>query len=566
MSPARSKLGSILLEHTKLTEEQLDEVLAIQRETGKRLGEILIDKNYLRPEEVMKALSLQLGIPFYAEIPVADIDPTLVADIPINYAKQHDIIPIARDEDGVTVVMSDPMKLNVIDDLRLILKARIKPALSSPTKIQDAINRVYEKKSENKITALEEDNLDELSIDLSEPIDLLDTTDEAPIIRLINQLLFRAVKEKASDIHIEPYERELSIRYRIDGILYEIYKPPKRFQNAISSRVKVMANLNIAEKRLPQDGRIRIKIAGKDIDIRVSVVPTSHGERVVMRLLDKTSVLLRLPDLGFGGETLKKIQSIIHKKHGIFLVCGPTGSGKSTTIYACLSEINSPELNIITVEDPVEYELRGIGQIQVNPKINLTFASGLRSILRQDPDIIMVGEVRDLETAEIAIQASLTGHLVFSTIHTNDAPGSITRLVDMGVEPFLVSSSILAVLGQRLIRLVCKDCAQSYTPSNADLLEISLKPEDVKGKTIYKAVGCPKCTNTGYKGRKAIHELMLISDDVRSLILQNMDANTIKKQAVKEGMKTIRDDGISRVLSGETTIDEVLRATQVDIL
>lgn len=566
MSPARSKLGTILLEHTKLTEQQLDEVLAIQRETGKRLGEILIDKNYLRPEEVMKALSLQLGIPFYTEIPVADIDPNLVTDIPINYAKQHDIIPIARDEEGVTVVMSDPMKLNVIDDLRLLLKMRIKPALSSPTKIQDAINRVYEKKSEDKITALEEENLEELSIDLTEPIDLLDTTDEAPIIRLINQLLFRAVKEKASDIHIEPYERELSIRYRIDGILYEIYKPPKRFQNSIGSRVKVMANLNIAERRLPQDGRIRIKIAGKDIDIRVSVVPTSHGERVVMRLLDKSSVLLRLPDLGFGGETLTKIQSIIHKKHGIFLVCGPTGSGKSTTIYACLSEINSSELNIITVEDPVEYELRGIGQIQVNPKINLTFASGLRSILRQDPDIIMVGEIRDFETAEIAIQASLTGHLVFSTIHTNDAPGAITRLVDMGVEPFLVSSSILAVLGQRLIRLVCKECAQSYTPSNADLLGIGLKPEDVQGKTIYKAVGCPKCTNTGYKGRKAIHELMIISDDIRSLILQNMDANTIKKQAVKEGMKTIRDDGVSRILKGETTIDEVLRATQVDIL
>src|SRR3990167_1787141 len=551
MYKIRRKLGSILLEHTKLTQEQLDEVLEIQRETGKRLGEILIEKNYLRPEEVMKALSLQLGIPFYTEIPVADIDPALVNDIPINYAKQHDVIPIARDDEGVTVVMSDPMRLNVIDDLRLILKSRIKPALSSPTKIQDAINRVYEKKSEDKITALEEESMDELSICLAEPIDLLDTTDEAPIIRLINQLLFRAVKEKASDIHIEPYERELSIRYRIDGILYEVYKPPKRFQNAIGSRVKVMANLNIAEKRLPQDGRIRIKIAGKDIDIRVSVVPTAHGERVVMRLLDKSSVLLKLPDLGFGGESLKKIQSIIHMKHGIFLVCGPTGSGKSTTIYACLTEINSPELNIITVEDPVEYELRGVGQIQVNPKINLTFSSGLRSILRQDPDIIMVGEIQDFETAEIAIQASLTGHLVLSTVHTNDAPGAITRLVDMGVEPFLVSSSILGVLAQRLIRLVCKDCGQPYTPSEAELLEIGLKPEDVQGKTLYKAIGCNKCTNTGYRGRKAIHELMIVSDDIRSMILQNVDATTIKKEAVREGMLTLRDDGLSRVLSGE---------------
>lgn len=566
MAPARGKLGSILLEHTKLTPEQLEEVLQIQRDTGKRLGEILIEKNLLRPDEVMKALSLQLGIPFFAEIPVADVDPILVADIPINYARQHEILPIAKDEEGVTVVMADPLKLNAIDDLRIILKTRIKPALASATKIHDAINKVYERKSEDKITALDEDNLDELNVDLNEPIDLLDTADEAPIIRLINQLMFRAVKEKASDIHIEPYERDLSIRFRIDGILYEVYKPPKRFQNSISSRVKVMANLNIAEKRLPQDGRIRIKIAGKDIDIRVSVVPTSHGERVVMRLLDKSSVLIRLPELGFGGDSLKKLQSIIHKKHGIFLVCGPTGSGKSTTIYASLSEINSPELNIITVEDPVEYELRGVGQIQVNPKINLTFATGLRSILRQDPDIIMVGEIRDLETAEISIQASLTGHLVFSTIHTNDAPGSITRLVDMGVEPFLVSSSILAVLAQRLIRVVCKDCAQSFTPSTADLLEIGLKPEDVVGKTIYKAVGCHKCANTGYKGRRAIHELMIISDDIRALILQNLDASTIKKQAVKEGMKTIREDGISRVLKGETTIEEVLRATQVDIL
>lgn len=564
--PARGKLGQILLEHTKLTGDQLDEVLALQKQTGRRLGEILIEKNYLRPDEVMKALSLQLGIPYYAEIPVSDIDPVLVNDIPINYAKQHEVLPIARDEESVTIVMSDPLNLSVIDDLRMILKARVKPAISSSVKIQDAINRVYEKQSQHQITALEEENLDELSVDLNEPIDLLDTSDEAPIIRLINQLLFRAVKEKASDVHIEPYERELSVRYRIDGILYEIYKPPKRFQGAVISRVKVMANLNIAEKRLPQDGRIRIKIAGKDVDIRVSVVPTSHGERVVMRLLDKSSVLLQLPELGFGGETLRKIRAIISKKHGIFLVCGPTGSGKSTTIYAALTEINSPELNIITVEDPVEYELKGIGQIQVNPKINLTFASGLRSILRQDPDIIMVGEIRDFETAEIAIQASLTGHLVLSTVHTNDAPGAITRLVDMGVEPFLVSSSILGVLAQRLIRLVCKDCGQPYTPSEADLLEIGLKPEDIQGKTLYKAIGCNKCTNTGYRGRKAIHELMIVSDDIRSMILQNVDATTIKKEAVKEGMLTLRDDGLSRVLSGETTIEEILRATQVDVV
>jgi general secretion pathway protein E len=390
----------------------------------------------------------------------------------------------------------------------------------------------------------------------------LDETSDAPIIRLVNLMLSQAVKARASDIHIEPYKNQLKIRYRIDGILYDTLTPPKHIQSTLVSRVKIMAKLNIAEKRLPQDGRIDIRIADKNVDIRVSTIPTSFGERVVLRLLDKTSVLLKLSDLGMLEDKLQAFDKLIRIPHGIILVTGPTGSGKTTTLYAALSTINSPEINIITVEDPVEYQMDGIAQIQVNPKIDLTFAKGLRSIVRQDPDVILVGEIRDLETAEIAIQSALTGHLVFSTLHTNDSASAVTRLIDMGIEQFLVTSSVIAILAQRLVRVICDECKEAYTPDNESLQSIGISPESLDGKQMYRGKGCPACLQTGYKGRKGIFEFMLLDDAVKNVILKTSDANAIKRTAVEQGMLTIRQDGAQKVLDGITTIEEIFRVTQ----
>ncbi len=563
MSISSNKIGQILLKHTSLTPEQLEEVLDIQRQKGLRLGEVLLGKNYLTTEELAKALAIQMGYPYLDHIPANDIDSVLIKEIPLNYAKQNLILPVSQTVDYVAVAIADPLNHKPIDDIRLIFKKEVKVMVTSPLVLQEAINKVYERSSSNLIEGLEDVSGDELAYDLNEPVDLLDAgDDEAPIIRLVNSLMFRAVKEKASDIHIEPYEKEVVVRFRIDGILYDVFKTAKRFHASISSRIKVMADLDIAEKRLPQDGRIKIKIAGKDVDIRLSTVPTSFGERLVMRILDKSSMVIDLTELGFSGEALDKINVLTTKKHGIFLVTGPTGSGKSTTLYACLSKIRSVERNIITVEDPVEYQLSGVGQIQVNPKIDLTFASGLRAILRQDPDVIMVGEIRDQETAEIAIDAALTGHFVLSTLHTNDAPGAITRLVDMGIEPFLVSSSILGVVAQRLVRKVCQFCKQPYMPNDSELKELGISSDMLSKYTIFKSRGCEKCSNTGYMGRTVVSELMIISDELRALILSGTDANTIKRQAVKEGMVTVRQNAIAKVLQGITTIEELFRSTQ----
>ena len=389
----------------------------------------------------------------------------------------------------------------------------------------------------------------------------MDETSEAPIIRLVNLMLSQAVKARASDIHVEPYQDKLKVRYRVDGILYDKLAPPKRIQSTLVSRIKVMAKLNIAEKRLPQDGRMEIRIADKNVDIRVSTIPTAFGERVVLRLLDKSTVLLELSDLGLPEERLKLVDRLIRTPHGIILVTGPTGSGKTTTLYAALNTINNPDINIITIEDPVEYQIEGIGQIQVNPKIGLNFANGLRSIVRQDPDVILVGEIRDMETAEISIQSALTGHLVFSTLHTNDAASAVTRLIDMGIEPFLVSSSVMAILAQRLVRVVCDDCKEAYAPHEESLESIDITPEMAAGKKIYRGKGCPSCLNTGYRGRTGIFELMILDDSIKNLILKTSDANAIKRQAVEQGMLSLRQDGAQKVLDGITTIEEVFRIT-----
>ena len=528
-----------------------------------RVGELLVQTGRLNPEQVARVLSVQLEMPFLDKIEVDQIPDDLVQRVPISFARQHGVLPVARLGDSVMTAVQDPVDTEGLDDVAMLIESRVIAVIAMPDAIADAINRVYDRATGLAHEAVaqlqsEDEELEE-DIDAS---DLLDeqSGDDAPIIRFVNALLRDAVKSRASDIHIESFERNVVVRNRIDGLLYKKVEAPKHAQSPIMARVKIMAGLNIAEKRLPQDGRIRRRIAGKDIDVRVSTIPTAHGERVVMRILDRSNVLLSLEDLGFEAGIYKSFVHLITRPHGIIMVSGPTGSGKTTTLYAALSRINSPDINILTVEDPVEYQLAGVGQMQVNSKIDLTFASGLRAFLRQDPDVIMVGEIRDRETAEIAIQASLTGHLVLSTVHTNDAPGAVTRLVDMGVEPFLVSSTLIGVLAQRLVRNLCPACKTPYTPTADELAEIRIKPE--LGLTFYKEKGCPECLETGYRGRSGIYELLLVDDDVRPLILKNSDAGTIKRQAVKNGMMTLLGDGVRKIRAGSSTTEEILRVAK----
>ena len=558
-------LGQILLETTSLDEDALLAALAIQQERGGRIGEILINQKLVTEEEVFEALSRQLNIPYWPEIADEGLDLELLRTVPINFCKRHTLLPLKSEDETVQVAVSDPLNLAPMDDLQLLLRKPVQAVLARPSTVLHAINRSYDlisETAEKMVEDLHEEEIDLLTTELEEPKDLLDASDEAPIIRLVNSILYNSVKQRASDIHIEPFEKELVVRFRIDGVLYDMVRPPKRFQSSTISRIKIMAGLNIAEKRLPQDGRIRIKIGGKDVDIRVSVIPTAHGERIVMRLLDRTQVLLRLEEIGITGYKLEQIRKLIRMSYGIMLETGPTGSGKTTTLYAALSEINTPDKNIITVEDPIEYQLKGIGQIQVNPKIDLSFARGLRAILRQDPDVIMVGEIRDLETAEIAIQASLTGHLVLSTLHTNDAPTAITRLVDMGIEPFLVSSSLTGVVAQRLIRVLCPKCKEPYIPTDEELEEIQVDRYQIKDGHFYRRSGCQKCADTGYLGRSGIYEVLMVDEEIQNLILKGADSNVIRKAAIDRGMTTLRQDGAEKVVAGLTTVQEVARVSQ----
>jgi general secretion pathway protein E len=569
MAVAARSLEAFLLEQGTVSEETLDKARERQRD-GKGLGDVLQEMGAIDPSTWAQTLAQHFGLPFSERLPDDGGVLELINQLPINFAKRCLVLPIAREGDTVIVATADPAGLGPLDDVRLLLRKPIRVMVAPGPVIVDAINRAYDMASGSAselMDGLDEERLDLMATDLDEPRDLLESDDEAPIIRLVNSLLFQAAKDRASDIHIEPFERDLAVRFRIDGILYDILSPPKRFQPVIISRVKIMAGLNIAEKRLPQDGRIRIRLAGKDIDIRVSIVPTAFGERVVMRLLDKATTVLQLEELGLAGMKLDLVHKLIKQSHGILLVTGPTGSGKTTTLYAALSKINTNDKNIITIEDPVEYQLHGIGQIQVNPKIELTFASGLRSILRQDPDVIMVGEIRDLETAEIAIQAALTGHLVFSTLHTNDSFGAMTRLLDMGIEPFLVSSSVMAVMAQRLVRRVCASCREPYQPTREEMEELGIAPQRLMGKTIYKlGQGCPQCKRTGYRGRTGIHELLIVDDEVRTLVMKSADAATIRRAATARGMNTLREDGADKVVEGITTIEEILRVTQEDLV
>ena len=559
-------IGEILMETSGLKEDALSNGLSVQAEKGGRIGEILIKQKAISENDLLHALGIQFSLKFTPTLPTDDLKTEFTEQIPIQFLKKYTMVPVVTGED-TRIAINDPLIFQPIDDLRLLLGLNgSEVVLASHSSIISTINYAYDmsqRSAEQVIQGMHEEDPDSIISEIEETGDLLDDTSDAPIIKLVNLMLSQAVKDRASDIHIEPSQTKLKIRYRVDGILYDMLSPPKHIQSSLISRVKIMASMNIAEKRLPQDGRIEIKIGDKNIDIRVSTIPTAFGERVVLRLLDKTTILLRVSDLGMKKENLKVFDRLIRSAYGIILVTGPTGSGKTTTLYAALTSINKTDVNIITIEDPVEYQIEGIGQIQVNPKIDLTFAKGLRSIVRQDPDVILVGEIRDMETAEIAIQSALTGHLVFSTLHTNDSASAVTRLIDMGLEPFLVTSSVIGILAQRLVRQICPDCKEPYTPDEESLQSIGITPEMAAGKQVYRGTGCSTCIQTGYKGRTGIFELMLMDDRIKNLILKTSDANAIKRMAVREGgMITLRQDGAKRVLDGTTTIEEVFRVTQ----
>jgi general secretion pathway protein E len=588
-------VGEILVRQGALSPERLAHALAVVDERGAKLKDVLSASHVLEEPAYVEALARDLGLPILTKILVDEIPNELVELVPINFARQHKLLPLSMRESVVRVAVANPLDLSPLDDLRALLGKRCEAVVASADVIEAAINRVYQRKNENALSESDSnDEVDELQ-------DLIDMTDEAPVIRWVNNLFYEAVRDRASDIHIEPSDTDVNVRYRIDGTLYKVKTAHKGFLSSIVARVKIEANLNIAEKRLPQDGRITKKIKGKLVDVRVSTIPTARGERIVLRLLDKEQATMDLPGLGFSRDKLSTIEDLISRPNGIVLVTGPTGAGKTTTLYACLNKINSPELNIMTVEDPVEYELRGVSQMPVQPKIGLTFAAGLRSFLRQDPDVIMVGEIRDHETAEIAIHASLTGHLVFSTLHTNDAAGAISRLVEMHVQPFLIASSLLAVLAQRLVRRLCPECRQPHLPTDQDLRSLELDPDDyglpreilpgetppdsvppprmlandeatpldeigISGKpnrpVFYKPAGCEQCAGTGYRGRIGIYELLVVDEPIRREILNNSDSKSITRLAAERGMVTLRVDGTRQVLAGRTSIEEVLAMTQ----
>jgi general secretion pathway protein E len=521
---------------------------------------------------VARALSHLSGLPVLEVVDVDLVQPELIRPLPMGLARDRGVLPLYVADGQLVVGLVDLGGMAALDDLRVLLGYPVRPVIVPSDVLRDAQNKAYDKAAATAQSVLEDvekkddEDLGEGDLNL-EDADLLDDPNEAPIIRFVNALLMQSLKERASDIHIEPFEKDFVCRFRIDGELYERVKPPPKLKNSIVSRIKIMAGLNIAEKRLPQDGRIRRRMAGREVDLRVSTLPVRHGERVVMRILEKGEVF-SLEKTGMNEEMLAMFRKLIRLPHGILLVSGPTGSGKSTTLYSAISEINEPNLNILTIEDPVEYELRGVGQVQVNPKIDLTFASALRSFLRQDPDVILVGEIRDRETAANAVQASLTGHLVFSTIHTNDAAGAFARLTEMGVEPFLVASSLVGVLAQRLVRRLCPDCREPYVPSDAELADLGLRRE--QAPRAFRASGkvngqvCPACNGLGYRGRTGIYEFLTAHDDVKSLVMRNADAGAIKRKAIEVGMKTLREDGIEKALKGITSFDEIVLATRDD--
>jgi general secretion pathway protein E len=561
----REPLGEILVRDGSITRDQLQRGLVRQREIGKRLGEALTELGYVSEEDVVKALTRQFGVRHLA-LASLSITPVPIRDrLSPKYMREHKVFPVEVKDGGLTVAMSDLTDPYTLDDLRLSTGFAITVCLAKEREIIEAIDQYYgegQTTIEKIVKGYSEEEGGGSGEDREDVDHLRDLASEAPVIQLVNLLITRAVEARASDIHIEPFEDTLRIRYRVDGVLLDYESPPKRLQRAVISRVKIMAKMNIAERRLPQDGRIRLQILGKDLDLRVSTIPTLYGESVVMRILDRSSLLLSLGELGFPDDVRLQFQRLIRKPHGMILVTGPTGSGKTTTLYTALSEINSADKKIITIEDPVEYQLRGVNQIHVKPKIGLTFANGLRSIVRQDPDIIMVGEIRDAETADIAIHSALTGHLVFSTLHTNDAPGAITRLLDMEIENYLVSSVLVAVLAQRLVRVICPECREPYQLDVAAVRKMGIKTEVDGSLQVFRGKGCAACNFTGYHGRTGIYEFLAISEEIQRLILEKADANVIRQKALALGMKTLWEDGWRKVEQGVTTLEDLLRVTK----
>ncbi|WP_339138532.1 MAG: type II secretion system ATPase GspE [Candidatus Electrothrix sp. GW3-4] len=559
-------LGQILLESFNIDEEDINHALQIQAEGGGLLGKILLQEKKITALELLHALSLHTNLELRKSLPT-ETDPFFTDKVTIGFLKKFKMMPIATPKESF-IALADPSYYQQLDDLQRVLNWNgIDTVLVPEEEIFAAINAAYDRTShgaaDQVLQDIDEDDPEALLSEIEETADLLDDTSDAPVIKLVNLILSQAVRDGASDIHIEPYKDQVKIRKRVDGILYDMLTPQKHVQAKLISRIKIMGKMDIAEKRLPQDGRIEIRIANKNIDLRVSSLPTAFGERIVMRLLDKSNVLLSLEQLGMSPRDLNLLLKLIKEPHGIVLVTGPTGSGKTTSLYSALTVLNQPDVNIITVEDPIEYQINGISQVQVNTKIDLTFANGLRTIVRQDPDIILVGEIRDIETAEMAIQAALTGHLVFSTLHTNDAASAVTRLIDMGVEPFLVSSSVNAIMAQRLVRKICPHCREAYRPAPEYLEQLALPPE-FHDADLYLGRGCEECLHTGYQGRLGIYELIVLSEHIRSIILTTSDAGQIKREAMADPenpMLTLRMDGLRKVLEGVTTLEEVFRVT-----
>ena len=582
------ELSQLLCRRGLLSADAAEQILEQQREKQLPLCDLIVQSKIASEIDVARTLAAECHASVVETIAIDDIDIPVATRVGIGFAKAHRLLVTAEHEGFVTLVCGDPFDVEGLDAIRTVYGKALNVCVAPISALTDAINRVYERQQTSDELHSEDESAQ------AEEIDILESDDDAPVIRWVNSLFFQAVKERASDIHIEPEEREVIVRYRIDGELYVSRRASRQFISAVVARVKIMAGLNIAEKRLPQDGRISLRIAGRSLDIRVSTIPTSRdAERIVMRLLHKTNILLELSELGFSERDFHLMHRLIERPDGIILVTGPTGSGKTTTLYACLNRINRPNTNILTAEDPVEYEIGGIHQVPVQPKIGLTFANALRAFLRQDPDVIMVGEIRDRETAEIAIHASMTGHLVLSTLHTNDAAGAITRLVEMEMEPFLVRSTVIGILAQRLVRRLCETCKEPYQATDWELEQLGVDPERSRRRaerklnpryvahemdyvpigwfgdrrpTVYRAKGCERCESKGFTGRIGIYELLLMDDLVGSLILQKADAQNIKKVAQTQGMDSLRDDGARKVLEGKTTVEEVVAATQEDIL
>ena len=555
------RIAEILQERVPLSEEQLQQALAMQRDTGQLLGEVVVNMGFCTPEKVQEALATQVGGSL-VEIKEENLNPEVISLIPPELAYRHQALPLSLRDSTIQVAIADPFNLCAADDIRMVTGLAVDLVFADPKEIRRLVEEHYMRRM---IADTADEDIQILDDSQDEIGDLERMAKEATVIKLVNLILRQAVQERASDVHVEPFEKGLRVRYRVDGMLHEISTPPKRLQSAIISRLKIMSNLDIAERRLPQDGRIKTKIGGREIDIRVSTVPTLFGESVVLRLLDRSSMSYSLEKVGMLGTDFKRMEKLITLPHGMILATGPTGSGKTTTLYGALQRAYSPEKKIITIEDPVEYQLDGVNQIQVHARIGLTFANGLRHILRQDPDIIMVGEIRDPETAEIAIHSALTGHLVFSTLHTNDAAGAVTRLLEMDIEPYLVASSVEAVLAQRLVRVICPNCKEPRKDADEVLSKLRQQDAELAGsRTLYKGRGCEHCKRRGYLGRTGIFELLVMDDRIRGLVLNRAPAGEIRDSASERRMTTLRQDGWSKVRAGVTTVEEVVRATQQD--